>query len=211
MPLSTAYAIKSFHRSHPQALQRVLACRHPYQYHLKTGKNAMAISNPTILTFDLATSTGWTRYREGIPFADTFTTKRNKGRKTLPDDHPGTEFLQFGSWVARLIGEVQPDLIVYEESFGHWKNILAALKPHGYRAFLLANAAHYKVPVLSVAATQLKKHATGKGNSKKPQMMEAARRRWPSIRIDNDNEADALCLLSYALSTQYGIEELSLS
>jgi hypothetical protein len=44
----------------------------------------------------------------------------------------------------------------------------------------------------------IKKHATGKGNAKKPDMIVASRERW-GIEIIDDNHADALCLLSYIL------------
>lgn len=45
---------------------------------------------------------------------------------------------------------------------------------------------------------ELKKHATGKGNSNKAAMVEAATVKWPHIAIEDDNHADALWLLDLA-------------
>lgn len=45
--------------------------------------------------------------------------------------------------------------------------------------------------------SEIKKHATGKGNASKEMMMAAARERW---HIGDDNEADALWLLDLAMT-----------
>lgn len=46
------------------------------------------------------------------------------------------------------------------------------------------------------SSTEIKKHATGKGNAKKDKMLASARERWG--RVDDDNAADALWLLDAA-------------
>jgi hypothetical protein len=64
-----------------------------------------------------------------------------------------------------------------------------------------------------VYGATIRKHALGKGNAGygqnkgvrvkgegKRMMVEAAAKKWPSIRIADDNHADALHLLDYALS-----------
>ena len=51
--------------------------------------------------------------------------------------------------------------------------------------------------------SEIKKHATGKGNAGKPAVLAAARAKWPDRRIEDDNEADALWLLDLALA-EYG-------
>lgn len=47
------------------------------------------------------------------------------------------------------------------------------------------------------ASTTIKKHATGNGKAKKPEMIAAAKRVWPGCP-DNDNIADAFWLANYA-------------
>jgi hypothetical protein len=49
----------------------------------------------------------------------------------------------------------------------------------------------------------VKKHATGKGNSNKDAMVEAARSKWPDIDIKDDNQADALWIWDWA-QNEYG-------
>jgi len=50
---------------------------------------------------------------------------------------------------------------------------------------------------------EIKRHATGKGNASKEEMVEAAEERWPMLRVEDDNHADALWLLDLA-SSEYG-------
>ena len=46
--------------------------------------------------------------------------------------------------------------------------------------------------------TEIKRHATGKGNSNKAAILSAAKARWTDRVIGDDNEADALWLLDLA-------------
>jgi hypothetical protein len=49
----------------------------------------------------------------------------------------------------------------------------------------------------------VKKHATGSGNAGKPAMIAAARAR--GFNLTDDNEADALAILLWALETRGGL------
>jgi Holliday junction resolvasome RuvABC endonuclease subunit len=59
-----------------------------------------------------------------------------------------------------------------------------------------------KIPYEGIPVATIKKHATGKGNAKKDAMMEAARARWPSVALEDDNHADALWIGDLASVTQ---------
>lgn len=48
--------------------------------------------------------------------------------------------------------------------------------------------------------TEVKKHATGKGNAGKELMVKAAHAKWPELTIADDNQADALWILDLASS-----------
>lgn len=54
------------------------------------------------------------------------------------------------------------------------------------------------VPYEGVPVGTVKKQATGKGNSNKKAMVEAAREHWPDIEIKDDNHADALWIAEVA-------------
>jgi Holliday junction resolvasome RuvABC endonuclease subunit len=47
------------------------------------------------------------------------------------------------------------------------------------------------IPYQGIPVGTIKKFATGKGNAKKPEIVEAANRLWPTAFIQDDNEADA--------------------
>lgn len=55
-----------------------------------------------------------------------------------------------------------------------------------------------KIEYRGYSPTEIKKHATGKGNANKAKMLAAARVKWPQFKGD-DNEADALWLLDLAM------------
>ena len=49
--------------------------------------------------------------------------------------------------------------------------------------------------------TEIKKRATGKGTADKVAMLCAARARWPEVKIEDDNQADAMWLLELVKET----------
>ncbi len=60
----------------------------------------------------------------------------------------------------------------------------------------------YNIKCDSYGVGTIKKHATGKGNAKKPQMIEAANKTYSNKlgkKITDDNEADALHILGLAI------------
>lgn len=86
--------------------------------------------------------------------------------------------------------------VYYEEVRAH----MAVDAAHVYggmvailQTFCLENGIEYQgVPVGTI-----KKHATGKGNAKKPAMVAAAIKLYPAINVVDDNHADALCILNW--------------
>lgn len=68
----------------------------------------------------------------------------------------------------------------------------------GLLATLQAWCEENSIPYRGVPVGTIKKHATGKGNAGKTEMIEAAKSRGFSPK--DDNEADALALLHYALA-----------
>jgi Holliday junction resolvasome RuvABC endonuclease subunit len=56
------------------------------------------------------------------------------------------------------------------------------------------NSIQYK----GVSPSEIKKHATGKGNAKKDMMIAAAKNKWPGVEIVDDNQADAMWILDFS-------------
>ena len=70
----------------------------------------------------------------------------------------------------------------------------------GFMAHLTAWCEHHQIPYQGIPVGTIKKHATGKGNASKDEMIAAARQLGHSPA--DDNEADALALLAYARSLE---------
>ena len=151
-----------------------------------------------ILTIDLGTHTGWAARVDActvLSGVQHFTPRRFEGG--------GMRFLRFSSWlaeIARTVGSVQA---VYFEEVRRHVSTDSAHVYGGMLAVLTAWCEVNKIPYQGVPVGTIKKHATGKGNADKAKMIAAAQAiavRWaPGIRITDDNEADALCLLDWAL------------
>ena len=71
----------------------------------------------------------------------------------------------------------------------------AGASVHGMVAVLQKVCETMQIPYEAFPPTSVKKHATGKGNAKKDQMIEAAKAKWPEVNIIDDNLADALWVL----------------
>lgn len=109
-------------------------------------------------------------------------------------ESPGVRYLRLR---ARL-NEVRaafPDLglVVYEQS--HHRGGAATEYAAGVATHVQSWCAERGIEHAAVHSATVKRHATGRGNAKKPEVLEAARTRF-GARVRCDNEADALFLLS---------------
>lgn len=148
-----------------------------------------------ILAIDCGTKTGWAvkigdKIESGI---QEFTLKRGES--------PGMRFIRFRVWLGTMIRDIKPALVVYEEA--HHRGGAATNFLVGLTTRVVEICAENGVDHEPVHSTTLKKHATGSGRAEKGDMIIAANKRWGREDVDDDNEADALCLLSWALE-EYG-------
>jgi hypothetical protein len=150
-----------------------------------------------ILALDLGTRTGWAlRDRAGAITSGTheFRPGRFEGA--------GMAFLRFGGWLGetlRLAGGI--DAVAFEEVRAH-AGTIAAQVYGGFLAHLTAWCERNAVPYLGVPVGTIKRHATGKGNASKEEVIAAMRRRGHDPR--DDNEADALAILGWAIASGIG-------
>jgi Holliday junction resolvasome RuvABC endonuclease subunit len=91
------------------------------------------------------------------------------------------------------------DAVYFEEVRRH-VGVDAAHAYGGFLAHLTAWCEHHQIPYQGVPVGTIKKHATGKGNADKAAMMAAVRAK--GFLPADDNEADALALLLWAMATQ---------
>jgi hypothetical protein len=160
-------------------------------------KEAAAGEPRAILALDLGTRTGWAlRARAGTITSGTheFRPGRFEGA--------GMAFLRFGGWLGEtlhLAGGI--DAVAFEEVRAH-AGTLAAQVYGGFLAHLTAWCERNAIPYLGVPVATIKRHATGKGNASKEEVIAAMKRRGHDPR--DDNEADALAILDWAIANRMG-------
>lgn len=154
-----------------------------------------------IAAFDLGTKCGWAIQLESGAW-----TYGHLELKTGRYSGGGARYVLFNTELVQLIGldAGGPDLVVFEEVRRHL-GVDAAHVYGGLLAVLTAFCERHSIPYQGVPVATIKKHATGKGNASKGQMVSAARgqlmlQRQGPISLTED-EADAICLLDYAVST----------
>ena len=91
------------------------------------------------------------------------------------------------------------DAVYFEEVRRH-AGVDAAHAYGGFMAHLTAWCEHHQIPYQGVPVGTIKKHATGKGNASKDEMIAAMRAK--GFRPEDDNEADALALLDWAMKQE---------
>ena len=150
---------------------------------------------PTLLSLDLGTTTGWALHqpqRRITSGSHSFKPHRFEGG--------GMRFLRFVRWLddmQALSGGLH--MVAFEEVCRH-ASTDAAHCYGGFLGLLTAWCERHNIPYQGVPVGTIKKHATGKGNAPKDAML-AAVRRWGYLPVD-DNEADALALLHWAIAQE---------
>lgn len=160
------------------------------------------------LSIDPASRLGWATLDNGILECGMEHFQRRKGRKTKEDEHVGIQFSRMEIWLWRLLKELQPDVVFYEESAGHYQSVDASRAAFGWRVLILACCARLSIPTEGYAASTIKKYATGSGRAEKEDMIHAVSQKFKGLDIKDDNTADAVHILCYGMSVKYQLETL---
>lgn len=141
------------------------------------------------LALDLGTTTGWA-------FKKNRDTKTESGSWKLKNTKPGERYDDLRKLLDRKHRKFKLKYIAYEHVMAH-KGSVASHVYGGFLATLETWCMKHKVKLIPCAVGSIKKHATGNGRAKKEDMKTAARERgWDPV---DDNEADALWIMDYAL------------
>ena len=111
-------------------------------------------------------------------------------------------FLRFTRWLDELQSLTGPFALINFEEVRRHVGTDAAHVYGGLMATLTAWCELRGIPYRGVPVGTIKKHATGKGNAGKPEMIAAAKAR--GLSPADDNEADALALLFWAMDPKAG-------
>ena len=147
--------------------------------------------NKTLLALDLGTTTGWALHAR-----DGSITSGSASFKPQRFEGGGMRFLRFKRWLTEIKHSADGIDAVYFEEVRRHLGVDAAHAYGGFMAHLTAWCEHHQIPYQGIPVGTIKKHATGKGNASKDEMIAAARQLGHSPA--DDNEADALALLAYA-------------
>ncbi|WP_251044285.1 MULTISPECIES: hypothetical protein [unclassified Lysobacter] len=162
--------------------------------HAGNASPALDTDSPVILALDLGTTLGWSLRLSGqvMSGSEPFKVGRFEGG--------GMRYLRFVRWLDDLWRFAGPLATVHFEEVRRHKGVDAAHAYGGFLAQLSAWCERHAVPYQGVPVGTIKKFATGKGNANKAAMIEAVKH-WGYQPAD-DNEADALALLHWAVAQE---------
>jgi Holliday junction resolvasome RuvABC endonuclease subunit len=152
-----------------------------------------------ILGLDLGGKAGWALYDNGAVTSGTWKLIKTTTKKR--NELPGYRFVRFWNNLEQIEKSGEIDYIFFEDVKNH-VGIIAAQVYGGYKhvLFLFCDNRYAPIPYAGFGVGTIKKRATGKGNAKKPAMIEAANSKLLKGRkVVDDNEADALWILRLAM------------
>ncbi|MBF8177232.1 hypothetical protein [Herminiimonas contaminans] len=149
-----------------------------------------------ILSIDIGTTTGWA-------LATSDGKVRGGSVKTAPTrmEGPGARWLKFRAFLAETQRSVDQIHVVYYERVLRHTAVQAAHVYGGFEAMLQVWCESNRVRMVAVPVPVIKKSWTGKGNADKVAMVAMAKSR--GFNPVDDNHADALALLAYALGIEW--------
>jgi hypothetical protein len=152
----------------------------------------LRLQHCAILALDLGQKTGWA-VRNTYGAIASGTVEFRPGRF----EGGGMVYLRFRAWLQEVDETAGGIGAVYFEEVRFHRGVTAAHAYGGYLAHLTAWAEMFKIPYRGVPVGTIKRHVTGRGNADKEAVIAAVR----ALGFDpaDDNEADALALLDWAL------------
>ena len=151
-----------------------------------------------VLALDLATNTGWAlRSANGQIVSGTISFRPSRY------DGGGIRYLRFRSWLDNIAADVGGIGVIHHEEVRRHVSTDAAHVHGGLLATLTSWCEQHSIPYQGVPVGTIKRHLTGKGNADKQAVIAAIRERGFSPA--DDNEADAIAILLWAIDTHGGV------
>jgi Holliday junction resolvasome RuvABC endonuclease subunit len=151
-----------------------------------------------ILALDVATTTGWCDAKGSGVWKCAVSSIKNE-EKILGKYVGGKRLMKFEKNLTEHIEQNDIRLVVFEKAFiYHSKDRRPNFASFEMIGVLKMVCAYKNVKMMEYITQHIKKFATGKGNAGKEQMIASAEARY-GVRMDDDNEADALHLYHLAI------------
>jgi Holliday junction resolvasome RuvABC endonuclease subunit len=151
----------------------------------------------SILALDLGTSMGWALRLGSETHSGTVSFRPSRY------DGGGMRYVRFRHWLDQLAATTGlPEAAYFEEVRRHAATDAAHIYG-GFLACLTAWCEERGLAYQGVPVGTIKRHVTSKGNADKQAVIEAVRAR--GFTPADDNEADAIALLLWAIETKGGV------
>jgi len=160
--------------------------------------NAPGDTARAILALDLGTITGWAMLSDGAITSGTASFRPSRY------DGGGMRYLRFRGWLEDIrlcAGGIEA--VHFEEVRRH-AGVDAVHIYGGFLATLTGWCEHRVIPYQGVPVGTIKKFISGKGNADKDAVIAAVRAR--GFNPADDNEADAIAILLWAVKTKGGVQ-----
>jgi len=144
-----------------------------------------------ILAIDQALKTGWASLKDGHVEYGTIEFKAERS------ESKGIRYLKFRKWLNELIDLVKPDLVLYEQT--HLRGGAASEIANGLTTRIQERCSELNIDYKAIHSGTIKKHATDQGKASKFNMVKAAEKRFNIQLFGDDDIADALNILGYAI------------
>lgn len=159
---------------------------------------SVTICHGAVLALDLGTSTGWAfRSPDGHISTGTVSLKHTRY------DGGGMRYLRFRRWLEQLDLDAGPIETIYFEEVRRHVGTDAAHVYGGMLAVLTAWCEEHLVAYQGVPVGTIKRFIAGKGNADKAAVIAAVRAK--GFAPADDNEADAIAILLWAIETRGGV------
>ncbi|AOL93963.1 crossover junction endodeoxyribonuclease RuvC [Porphyrobacter sp. LM 6] len=160
--------------------------------------SAAGLGPGAVLALDLGTTSGW-----ALKTGDDFITSGTVSLKHSRYDGGGIRFLRFKRYLDQLDEDAGPIEAIYFEEVRRHAGTDAAHVYGGLLGILTAWCEERLVAYQGVPVGTIKRFATGKGNADKAAVIDAVRQR--GFAPADDNEADAIAILLWAVETRGGV------
>jgi Holliday junction resolvasome RuvABC endonuclease subunit len=155
-------------------------------------------ADAAVLAIDLGTTTGWALQSQSLITSGTVALKHTRY------DGGGMRFLRFRRWLEQLDLDAGPIAAIYFEEVRRHVGTDAAHVYGGLLAVLTAWSEENLVAYQGVPVGTIKRFIAGKGNADKAAVIAAVQAK--GFAPADDNEADAIAILLWALETRGGVK-----
>jgi hypothetical protein len=156
------------------------------------------LAQPALLALDLGTMTGW-----ALRTPDARILSGTTSFKPSRYDGGGMRYLRFRGWLDGVAADAGGITAVYFEEVRRHVGTDAAHLFGGFLATLSTWCEQHDIPYQGVPVGTIKRFIAGKGNADKEAVTAAVRAR--GFHPADDNEADAIAILLWAIDTHGGV------